>query len=168
MEYNKLISITGKPGLFEMLSTRADGAVVRSLEDNVTKFVSSRQHQFSHLESIEVYTQKENVTLREIFVAMNDTDEKVPEANSDGKILKSYFEKVYPDMDFDRVFTSDQKKMVKWFHILKNKNIDFTIADESEPAAETAPKQHHPEKAHVKEMKPQQTNPKKIESRGVK
>lgn len=168
MEYNKLISITGKPGLFEMLSTRADGAVVRSLEDNVTKFVSSRQHQFSHLESIEVYTQKENVTLKEIFIAMSNAEEKVPEANSDPKTLKSYFEKVYPDMDFDRVFNSDQKKMVKWFHILKDKNIDFTTEEESEPAAEPSPKAHHPEKAHVKEMKPRQASPKKIESRGVK
>ncbi len=67
MEYNKLVSVTGLPGLFELLSSKSDGAVVRSLEDNITKFVSSRQHNFSHLESIEVYTTKDNTSLAEVI-----------------------------------------------------------------------------------------------------
>ena len=54
MEYSKLVAVTGLPGLFELLSSKSDGGVVRSLEDNSTKFVSSRVHNFSHLESIEV------------------------------------------------------------------------------------------------------------------
>ena len=65
MEYNKLISVTGFSGLFELITSKPDGAIVRSLEDNSTKFVSSRIHQFSHLESIEVYTTDENINLAE-------------------------------------------------------------------------------------------------------
>lgn len=168
MEYNKIISVTGKSGLFELLSTRADGAVVRSVGDNSTKFIASRQHQFSHLESIEVYTRKENVTLREVFVAMKNSEEKVPESNIDAKGLKAYFEKVYSDMDFDRVFNSDLKKMIKWYHILAANNIDFTVESARDTANENGHKPQHTENAHVKEMKPQQANPKKIESRGVK
>lgn len=167
MEYNKIISVTGMPGLFELLTTRADGAVVKSLEDESTKFAASRQHQFSHLESIEVYTEKDNTTLREVFMAMKDSEEKIPDAKADAKALKAYFEKVYPDMDFDRVFNSDLKKMVKWYHILVKNKIDFTVKSE-ETAASAETKSHHPEKAHVKDMKPQQTNPRKVESRGVK
>ena len=71
MEYNKLISVTGFSGLFELLSSKNDGAIVKSLDDNSTKFVSNRQHQFSHLESIEVYTNDENVNLSELFKAMD-------------------------------------------------------------------------------------------------
>ncbi|HEY0299264.1 MAG TPA: DUF5606 domain-containing protein, partial [Arachidicoccus sp.] len=56
MEYNKIISVTGLGGLYELVGSKADGAIVRSLDDNTTKFISSRSHQFSHLESIEVYT----------------------------------------------------------------------------------------------------------------
>lgn len=167
MEYNKIISVTGKPGLFELLSTRADGAVIRSLEDNSTKFAASRQHQFSHLDSIEVYTTKENTTLRDVFKAMKESDEKLPDAKADASALRTYFENVYPDMDFDRVFNSDMKKMVKWYGILEKNNIDFT-AESEEPAPEKDTKPHHPENTHVKEMKPQQTNPRKVESRGVK
>ena len=69
MEYNKLVSITGMGGLYELLSSKADGGVVRSLEDKSTKFVSTRLHSFSHLESIEIYTTKDNVNLVDILTA---------------------------------------------------------------------------------------------------
>ena len=56
MEYSKIIAVTGLPGLYELISSKNDGAIVRSLEDKSTRFVSSRVHHFSHLESIEIYT----------------------------------------------------------------------------------------------------------------
>jgi len=129
MEYSKLISITGMPGLFEMVGSKTDGAIVRSLEDKSTKFVSSRVHNFSHLESIEVYTVRENVNLVEVFQAMDKSKEKLP-AENDAKAVKSYFEKVYADMDFDRVYASDMKKMVKWFNILKANEVELKISEE--------------------------------------
>lgn len=124
MEYNKLISVTGMGGLFELVGSKADGAIVRSLEDKSTKFISSRVHQFSHLESIEVYTVKDNVNLVKVFKAMKNSSEKVPDYK-DAKAVKSYFEKVFPDMDFDRVYGSDMKKMVRWYNIFLENDIDF-------------------------------------------
>ncbi|MFN9114643.1 MAG: DUF5606 domain-containing protein, partial [Bacteroidota bacterium] len=50
------MSVTGMPGLYELVSSKADGAIVRSLQDQSTRFASTRQHSFSQLESIEVYT----------------------------------------------------------------------------------------------------------------
>jgi hypothetical protein len=170
MEYKKLVSVTGLPGLFELLSSKSDGAVVRSLEDNTTKFVSSRQHNFSHLESIEIYTSKENTTLAEIFTAMKESKEKAPDT-ADGKTLKAYFEKVYPEIDFERVYASDMKKMVKWFGIINKNKIDITekTAEEKEASSEVKHnKPAHSENQSVKNPKPQQVNPRKIESRGVK
>src|ERR687893_491943 len=105
MEYRKLIAVTGMPGLYEVLSSKADGAIVRSLEDQSTKFVSSRIHNLSHLESIEVYTMGENVPLADILSAMKNSDEKLPDVK-DNKILMAYFKKVYPDMDFEKVYSS--------------------------------------------------------------
>lgn len=171
MDYNKIVSVTGLPGLFELLSSKSDGAVVRSLDDNTSKFVSTRQHNFSHLESIEVYTNTENSNLADLFSAMKKSDEKIPADKSDAKALKAYFEKVYPDLDFDRVYTSDMKKMVKWFNIIEKNNIEIKVMtdEEKEIAAEAKnAKPFHTDNAHVKDMKPQQSNPRKIESRGVK
>src|SRR5579864_6892182 len=96
MEYSKIIAITGLPGLFELISSKSDGGIVRSLDDKSTKFVSSRVHQFSHLESIEVYTTRQNVNLVDVLKAMESSKEKLPD-DKDSTALKSYFEKVYPE-----------------------------------------------------------------------
>lgn len=148
MEYGKIIAVTGLSGLFELLTSKSDGGIIRSLEDKSTKFVSSRVHNFSHLESIEVFTQSDNVNLVEVFQAMEQSAEKLPDTK-DGAALKKYFETVYGDLDFTRVYTSDLKKMVKWFEILKNNNIELklsAIEEESEESTE--------EQAPVEEEKP--------------
>ena len=107
------------------------------LEDNSTKFASSRIHNFSHLESIEVYTVRDNVNLVEIFHAMEKAGGSLPDGK-DNSAVKKYFEKVYPDLDFERVYASDLKKMVKWFDILKKNNIEIKL---SEPPIEEEPEE---------------------------
>lgn len=128
MEYSKLVSVTGLPGLFELLSSKADGGVVKSLEDKSTKFVSTRVHQFSHLESIEVFTTADNVNLVDVFEAMATSSEKMP-AEADAAAVKKYFETVFPTMDFSRVYASDMKKMVKWFGILKANKVEIKLSE---------------------------------------
>ena len=135
MEYSKLVAVTGLPGLFELISSRGDGAVVRSLDDNKTQFISSRVHNFSHLESIEVYTQRDNVNLVDVFNTMEKEGGSLPDAK-DNDAVKKYFEKVYPEMDFERVYASDMKKMVKWFGILTVNNIEIKLSEL--PEGETA------------------------------
>lgn len=152
MDYSKMISVSGLPGLFELLSSKNDGALLRSLNDKTTKFVSSRVHQFSHLESIEVYTQRDNVNLVDVFKAMDESKESLP-SEKDGDAIKKYFEKVYPEMDFDRVYTSDMKKMIKWFDALKKNDIEIKLSEieeeEEELVEEPAAKKEKP----VKEVK---------------
>ena len=135
MEYNKLISATGFSGLFELVSSKNDGAIVKSLEDDSTKFISTRQHQFSHLESIEVYTNDENVNLVEVFKAMETSTETLP-SEKDNKAVRSYFEKVFPVMDFERVYNSDMKKMVRWFNVIKKHNIEIKLTEAPEESGE--------------------------------
>ena len=135
MEYNKLISVAGLPGLYELVSSKSDGAIVKSLQDGSTRFASTRQHQFSQLESIEIYTQRENVNLADVFKAMQTAGTPLPD-EKDAKAIKAYFEKVYPELDFERVYTSDMKKMVKWYSIIQDKGIEIKISDEQQEAAE--------------------------------
>jgi hypothetical protein len=144
MEYSKIIAITGLPGLFELISSKSDGGIVRSLDDKSTRFVSSRVHQFSHLESIEVYTTRHNVNLVDVLHAMESNKEKLPD-DKDANGLKSYFQKVYPELDFDRVYPSDLKKMVKWYSVLVKNQVEIKL---SEPVAEET------EQTEAKEEKP--------------
>ena len=137
MEYSRIVGVTGLPGLYELASSKNDGALVRSLEDGSTRFVSSRIHNLPHLESIEIYTTSENVNLVDVLNAMKGSPEPLPDAK-DNKALKRYFETVYPDMDFERVYTSDMKKMVKWFEVLEKAGVEYKVRkQESDDAATT-------------------------------
>ena len=134
MEYNKIVSVTGLPGLFELVNTKSDGAIVRSLDDKTTRFASSRIHNFSHLESIEVYTVSDNVNLAEVFQAMEKNSGSLPDTK-DNNAIRKYFERVYSDIDFERVYNSDLKKMIKWFEVLKKNNVEIKLS-EPEPEEE--------------------------------
>jgi Domain of unknown function (DUF5606) len=133
MEYSKIIAVSGLPGLHELISSKNDGAIVRSLDDKTTKFVSSRIHNFSHLESIEIYTVRDNVNLVDILQALQKSGLSLPDTK-DAAAIKKYFEGAYPDLDFDRVYTSDMKKIIKWFEILQKNKIEIKLSEP--PAAE--------------------------------
>jgi hypothetical protein len=157
MEYTKLVAVSGLPGLFELINSKTDGAIVRSLEDKSTRFVSSRIHNFSHLESIEIYTVGDNANLVELFNAMEKDGGKLPEEkNADA--IKKYFKKVYPEMDFERVYASDMKKMLRWFDILKKNNIEIKLP--GQPKEET-PDEETPQAAPVAEEAPRKKTTRK-------
>jgi hypothetical protein len=161
MEYNKIIAVTGLPGLYELISSKTDGAIVRSLDDKSTRFVSSRIHNFSHLESIEIYTVRDNVNLVDVLKAMEASGAKLPD-EKDNASLKTYFSKVYPDLDFDRVYSSDLKKMVKWFTVLKHNNIEIKLSEApAEEEVEEADEKPAPAKkaAAPEKAKPAATAP---------
>jgi hypothetical protein len=157
MEYTKLVAVSGLPGLFELISSKTDGAIVRSLEDKTNRFVSSRIHNFSHLESIEIYTTGDNINLVDLFHAMEKDGGTLPD-EKDADAVKKYFQKVYPEMDFERVYASDMKKMVKWFDVLKKNNVEIKlpeVPEEEEPVEEIKeePVADEPKKKTTKKKK---------------
>lgn len=144
MEYREIVAVTGLSGLFQLLTTKSDGAIVRNLGDMTTKFISARLHNVTPLESIEVYTTGDNVRLHEVFQKMKDTEDTVPKADpksADNNAIKSYFKTVFTDIDDDRVYVSDMKKMLKWYELLKaNDLLHFEAAVEA-AAADNAPEE---------------------------
>jgi hypothetical protein len=172
MEYSKLVAVTGLPGLYELINSKNDGAIVRSLDDNSTKFASSRIHNFSHLESIEVYTTGENVNLVEIFYAMEKGGADLPDGKNNDA-LKKYFQKVYPDLDLERVYPSDLKKMVKWFEALKKNKIEIKLTEPVEEeekekvpvVAEKKPAREKPAAKETKTAKEKEEKPAKAEAK---
>lgn len=159
MSYNKMVSVTGLGGLYELVSSKADGGVVRSLEDKSTKFVSNRVHNFSHLESIEVYTTGENVNLVEVFTAMQGSKEALPDAKADAKAIKAYFEKVFPSMDMERVYGSDMKKMIRWYDILTKAGVEIKLSEASEEDAAAGEQPAQAEKKTAKAVGPKSAAP---------
>jgi len=146
MEYREIVAVTGLGGLYQLLTTKSDGAIVRNVADKTTKFISARQHNVTPLESIEVYTTGDNVRLHNVFQKMLDQETSIPLVDlkkSDDKAIKHYFTTIFPEFDQERVYVSDMKKMVKWYEVLKaNDLLRFekveTAEAEPEAAAEVA------------------------------
>lgn len=123
------------PGLYKSVSARGDGLVVTSLTDGKTGFVSSRVHTVTLLESISVYKKgDETVPLKEVLNAMFENQAKIPMPKPDTKpeALRAYFEKILPDHDEENVHTSDIKKIIKWYSVLRDNKIVPVPADKIE------------------------------------
>jgi hypothetical protein len=75
------------------------------------------------------------VNLSEVFKAMEATGGELP-SEKDNKAIKQYFEKSFPAMDFERVYASDMKKMVRWFAVIKKHNIEIKLTETGEEATE--------------------------------
>jgi hypothetical protein len=143
MEYRQIISVTGLGGLFQLVSNKNDGAIVKSLTDDSVKFISARVHHITPLESIEIYTYEGNVRLHEVFEMMKENDESVADLNNrkDNHAAKAYFKTILPNFDEERVYASDIRKVLKWYAILKDRDLlHFEyLKEQAGPAAEEAP-----------------------------
>jgi hypothetical protein len=141
MEYREIVAVTGIGGLFQLLTTKSDGAIVRNLTDKSTKFIPARVHNVTPIESIEIYTTDENVRLHKVLQAMKDSESSTPLVDAkkaDNNAIKAYFKAVFPTMDEDRVYVSDMKKILKWYELLKQNdllNFDAYEQQETEEAS---------------------------------
>ena len=141
MEYREIVAVTGLSGLYQLLTTKSDGAIVRNVADKTTKFISARQHNVTPLESIEVYTTGDNVRLHNVFQKMLEHEAKTPLVDlkkADNNGIKAYFTSIFPEFDQERVYVSDMKKMLKWYEILKANDLLRFEQQEEDTAAEAA------------------------------
>lgn len=135
MKYNELVAISGLSGLYQLLSTKSDGAIVKNLDDNTTKFVAARSHNVTPLDSIEVFTMTENIRLFEVFQSFKTHESEVESmdvSKADNKTISKVFATLFPEYDKDRVYISDMKKMIKWYGILKKLDL---LQEETEEVA---------------------------------
>lgn len=141
MSIQKILAISGKPGLYELKVQTRTGFVAESLLDGKRITVSMRSN-VSLLSEIAVYTYSEEVRLAEVFksIATKENDGLTISHKEDDAKLKSYFREILPEFDEDRVYTSDIKKIFNWYNILQPKgfvSIEALSAVEK-PAEESA------------------------------
>lgn len=134
MDLSKILSISGKPGLYKMIGQTKNGAIVESLADK-KRFPAFATDSISSLEEISIFTTDEDLALKDVLKAMHDklNGEKAPDHKSDPKKLKEFFENVIPNYDQERVYNSDIKKIVNWYNLLHEYNmLDFTEEEDKE------------------------------------
>ena len=138
MSIEKILSISGKPGLYELKLQTRTGFVAESLIDGKKVTVGLRSN-VSLLSEISVYTYDGEVRLSEVFRAIATKEDNGASLShkEDNAKLESYFREVLPEFDEDRVYASDIKKILSWYNMLQAKGLvskDEPVA--AAPAAE--------------------------------
>lgn len=169
MGLEKILSISGKPGLYELKTQTRTGFLAESLLDGKKISVSAQQN-VSLLSEIAIYTLTEEVPLRQIMQKIKDKENggKTISHKEDKLKLEEYFFEILPDYDEDRVYASDIKKIFQWYNLLHEKGLlDFSEPENEDTTdlkaqkeaakaipAKTAPKTSTPKASSAKKGGP--------------
>lgn len=134
----EVLSISGKPGLFKLVSQGKNMLIVESLLDKKRIPAYSKDKVVS-LADIAVFTEVTEVPLAEVFekIKLKENGQKCSmDAKADNDKLRAYMSEILPDYDRDRVYPSDIRKMIAWYNILiENEMTDFHIEKNEEVEA---------------------------------
>lgn len=137
MGLDKILAISGKPGLYKLITQTRGGFVAQSLLDG-RKISVGIQQNVSVLSEIAIYTLTEEVPLREVFKKIKEKENgnaaTISHKDSKDK-LEEYFFNVLSDYDEDRVYASDIKKVIQWYNILHKNELLNTLDEETKEEA---------------------------------
>lgn len=125
MNVDKILAISGKPGLFELKIQTRSGFLAESLLDGKKITVGLRSN-VSLLSEISMYTYSAEKPLVEILraIAIKENEGPTPvTSKDDNDKLVAYFKEILQDYDEDRVYASDIKKLLNWYNILQSKGL---------------------------------------------
>jgi len=137
----KILSISGKPGLHKLVSTSKTITLVESLIDQ-KRLPIYPQEKIVSLGEIAIYTSNDEVPLKDVFAKIKETEngEKISDdVKSSNSKMFSYFETILPTYDKEKVYASDVKKIINWYNLLIENNIDFETEDTPEKDSEEKP-----------------------------
>ena len=140
MDLSSIISISGKPGLYKIVSQAKNSIIVESIIDK-KRFPAYSSDKISVLDDISIYTHNEDKPLKDIFSAIYAKTEGKETLSHKEKIseLISFISDIIPDYDEDRVYPSDIKKIFQWFNILINhSDIEMTKKTDKKTDKKTA------------------------------
>lgn len=132
----EILSISGKPGLQKLISNSSNAIIVESLLDG-KRFPAYSNSKIIALEDISIYTENEDLPLKEVFKRIYDKQNGEPTLNHKEAIEKivAYFEEIVPEYDKDRVYVSDMRKIIQWYNLLNEKGyLKFQEEEVSEEA----------------------------------
>jgi hypothetical protein len=149
-----ILSISGHGGLFQFVSQGRHGIIVESLETK-KRMNASATTKISALEDIAIFTDTEDVALKDVFKAIYEKEDggEAISHKSSADELKRYFEEILPDYDRDRVYISDIKKVIQWYnqlHKLEMLHFDEEEEEKAEEDKKTDEKEQKEEKTEAK------------------
>jgi hypothetical protein len=141
MTLSEIATVSGKGGLFKIVSPTKSGVILESLDDQKTKLVATSNHRLSLLHEISIYTttKEGTVPLEAILKKIKSEYGNDPgiDNDADPAELKAFLKSVLPEYDESRVYVSDIKKLVRWFSVLLKYVPEVFEEKVVEPAKET-------------------------------
>ncbi len=134
MDITKILSISGKPGLYKMVGDAKNKVIVESLVDG-KRYPAFSHDKISSLKEISIYTETDDIPLEDVFKSIFKTLEGKPVSNPKkmaANDLKALFEKAVPDYDKDAVYVSNMKSVFSWYNILVENGLIDLEDDEEE------------------------------------
>ena len=131
---SKILSITGRPGLYRLISTNKNLNIVESLADR-KRIPVYPQEKVVALSDVSIYTTDGDAPLRSVLKKIKEKEggEKLSLGpKSSGKELFAYLEEILPDYNRESVYASDVKKMIAWYNILIENDIDLDEEEEKD------------------------------------
>ena len=160
MKIEEIITISGKPGLYQIISRSNNGLIAESLEDK-KRFPVFASENVSAFSDISIYTNDDSVPLKEIFKKMHQKEKGGPAAidpNADPESLKTYMGEILPDYDRDSVYVSHIKKLVKWYNLLEKSGVMEDLIKDEKSASEKVAKPKNKEAEEDKEAKKEESD----------
>ena len=135
MNLEGLINISGKNGLYKVISNSKNMIIVESLIDKKRIPIHSG-NQANMLEEIGIYTYDDTKTLSSVFenIAKKENYNQTISHKLSKNELIEFFRQIVPDFDEEKVYISDIKKVIQWFNLLIASGFDFSIIEESNAA----------------------------------
>lgn len=140
-DFSTLVSVSGLPGLYRVIANRHNGLIIEDLTNGQKRFAPVRSHQFSLLASIGIYTEDGTEDLQNVFLAMDAHSSPAPDvAVAKDEELRQYFRQILPTYDEEMVRMGDIRKVIKWFHFIKENDImpEANTSDEDPKTKEAA------------------------------
>ena len=135
MKFNEIAALSGKGGLFKIISPTKSGVILESLEGSKKRMIAGASAKVSVFSEISIYVmdETESVPLQEVFKVIHKTyaGEVGVDKKSDPGELKSFFKSILPNYDVDRVYVSDIKKVINWYQILLSLELDHLMKDDT-------------------------------------
>lgn len=121
MDLSKIMSVSGKSGLFLSIGQTKNGLIVESLIDK-KRFPVYVSDKVSTLEDISVFTSDKDLPLKDVLKKIFDKENggQCIDAKADDAKLKAYFTEILPDYDKERVYVSDMRKLFSWYNLLQS------------------------------------------------
>jgi hypothetical protein len=160
MDLKEIVAIGGIGGLHKIIGRTKSGLILETMAEPKKRFATGMHDKVSVLDDISMYTLEGDIPLSEVFIKLNATGNDAPSAKENAKTLRDFVNTAV-QLDNERVYDSDIKKLITWYNLLKDQ-LDFAALANKEQQTENVDHTEVNETVAKEKLKPTKTTTPKV------